>query len=365
MKTFQHKANTRRKLRSSMKKNSALIGGERKPENKLNHKKTSKPKKGSHRVNNIKRFFRYSLSKNTSISVKGLPHKLEDRQEELFRRFLVTWSEVKFDPTKGIFIAKNSDGDTFYINIDTICRLDKKKLLDNSYLEGMKTNTQQQNVYFPLPGEYKKYINNNAKEVGIAHDQVKERWVSVFYDTKSDSYLGRNFYYDQSNKKNKKALDPVPLSHVFVTYLREESSEHKMAFDQAKAEGNKWTNVPPGVSSCGLNEFSPGVNRLMQFKRSSFRFFSQGSSSTCVFSSLASGLSYKGYHKAAKIVSDNIEKSVTKTNPIDFVLRLLQKLMTIKKFREKDEFNQKNLFILTKNPIIQFCFNFVSKKVVM
>ena len=139
-----------------------------------------------------------------------------------------------------------------------------------------------------------------------------------------------------------------------------------MAFDAAKTEGNKWTTVPIGVSASGLNEFSPGVSRLMQFKNStSFRFFSQGSSSTCVFSSLASALSYKGYHEAAKIVSDNIEISVTKTNPIAFVLRLLQKLMIIKKFREKDEFNKKNLFILTKNPIIQFCFNFVSKKVVM
>ena len=138
-----------------------------------------------------------------------------------------------------------------------------------------------------------------------------------------------------------------------------------MAFDAAKTEG-KWKNVPLGVSASGLNEFSPGVSRLMQFKNStSFRFFSQGSSSTCVFSSLASALSYKGYHEAAKIVSDNIEISVTKTNPIAFVLRLLQKLMIIKKFREKDEFNKKNLFILTKNPIIQFCFNFVSKKVVM
>ena len=165
MKTFQHKANTRRKLRSSMKKNSALIGGERKSENKLNHKKSSKPKKGSHRVNNIKRFFRYSLTKNTSISVKGLPHKLEDRQDEIFRRFLVTWSEVKFDSTNEIFIAKNSDGDTFHINIDTICLLDKKKLLDNSYLEGMKTNTQQRNVYLPLPGEYKNTLIITQKKL--------------------------------------------------------------------------------------------------------------------------------------------------------------------------------------------------------
>ena len=279
---------------------------------------------------------------------------------------MVTWSEVKFDSTNEIFIAKNSDGDTFYIDIDTICRLDEKNLLDASYLEGMKTNTEQQNVFFPLPDEYKKYINNLAKEVGIAHDQIKERWVSVFYDTKSDSYLRRNFYFLQSNKKRKKALPPVPLSHILVSYLREQSSEYKMAFDAAKTEGNKWTNVPLGVSASGLNEFSPGVSRLMQFKNStSFRFFSQGSSSTCVFSSLASALSYKGYHEAAKIVSDNIEISVTKTNPIGFVLHLLQKLMIIKKFREKDEFNKKNLFILTKNPIIQFCFNFVSKKVVM
>ena len=366
LKTLEQLANTRRKLRSSIEKNSTLIGGKKKPENKLNDKKTSKQKKGSHRVNNSKRFFRYTLTKNSSISVKDLPHKVDDRQEELFRRFLVTWSEVKFDSTKEIFIAKNSDGDTFYIDIDTICRLDEKNLLDASYLEGMRNNTEQQNVFFPLPDEYKKYINNLAKEVGIAHDQIKERWVSVFYDTKSDSYLGRNFYFLQSNKKSKKALPPVPLSHIFVSYLREQSSEYKMAFDAAKTEGNKWTNVPLGVSASGLNEFSPGVRRLMQFKSStSFRFFSHGSSSTCVFSSLASALSYKGYHEAAKIVSDNIEISVTKTNPIAFVLRLLQNVMIIKKFREKDEFNKKNLFILTKNPIIQFCFNFVSKKVVM
>ena len=103
--------------------------------------------------------------------------------------------------TKEIFATQNSSCYDLYIGIDSICRLNQKKLLDNSYLEGMKTNTQQQNVYFPLPGEYKKYINNHAKEVGIAHDQVKERWVSVCYDKKSDSYLGRNFYFDQSNKK--------------------------------------------------------------------------------------------------------------------------------------------------------------------
>ena len=70
---------------------------------------------------------------------------------------------MKFDSTNEIFIAKKSDSDTFHINIDTICLLDEKKLLDNSYLEGMKTNTQQPNLYFPLPGEYKKYINNHAK----------------------------------------------------------------------------------------------------------------------------------------------------------------------------------------------------------
>ena len=61
---------------------------------------------------------------------------------------MVTWSEVKFDPTKGIFVAKNSCGDTFYIDIYSICRLDEKKLLDVSYFEGMKSKTQQENGFF-------------------------------------------------------------------------------------------------------------------------------------------------------------------------------------------------------------------------
>ena len=100
---------------------------------------------------------------------------------------------MKFDPTKGIFVAKNSCSDTFYIDIDSIRRLDEKKLLDVSCLEDMKNNTDHQNIFFPLPGEYKKYINNLSKEVGIDHEQVKERWVLVFSDKKIDSYLGKSF----------------------------------------------------------------------------------------------------------------------------------------------------------------------------
>ena len=74
MKTFEQLANTRRKLSSSMEKNSTLIGGKRKPENKLNDEKTSKQKNGSHRFNKSKSFFRYTLTKKSSISAKDLPH---------------------------------------------------------------------------------------------------------------------------------------------------------------------------------------------------------------------------------------------------------------------------------------------------
>ena len=76
MKIFWHLENYRRKEKRTVQINYALIGGKRKSQDKLNDEKNSKQRKGSHRVKNAKTFFRYSLSENSSISVKDLPHKV-------------------------------------------------------------------------------------------------------------------------------------------------------------------------------------------------------------------------------------------------------------------------------------------------
>ena len=312
--------------------------------NKLNYEQKSKLKKPGDNSSNPKEYFGYSLSKNSSISTNNLPHKIEDRQEELFMRFLETWSDLMFDTSKvseGAFLAKNSSNDTFYININPMIDCDETKLL-NSFLDTIKKTV---NVFHPLPRGYKTYINGKAKETSKAEDQLKVRWVSLLYDTKSESYLGKDSYFRKSNKRKRNG---VPLSYIVVKYLSETSALHMKTFEAARNEGNKWKKIPPGVSS-NEQRLSNGYRKIQHDGSPFFRFYFQGNLNTCVFSSLASALSYKGYHEASKIVSENIEISASKNDSIKFVIDLLNKVLTIKPFKEKDKFDRKKSFRFDKS----------------
>ena len=60
-----------------------------------------------------------------------------------------------------------------------------------------------------------------------------------------------------------------------------------------------------------------------------------------MFSSLASALSYKGFHEAAKVISDNIENSLKEKDPIMFATNLLTNILTVTLFKEEDENKKK------------------------
>ena len=57
---------------------------------------------------------------------------------------------------------------------------------------------------------------------------------------------------------------------------------------------------------------------------SGYTFFHQGGQETCVFSSLASALSYKGYNDATEIISRNIQGSLSYGDTITYTADLLR-----------------------------------------
>lgn len=92
---------------------------------------------------------------------------------------MVTWSELKFEKNKVLYVAINSFWDTFDIDIDYICRLDKKKSLEYIALESSKNI--RKNLFYPIRVKYKEYINNHPKRVSEFQYQGNERLVSVLY----------------------------------------------------------------------------------------------------------------------------------------------------------------------------------------
>ena len=107
---------------------------------------------------------------------------------------------------------------------------------------------------------------------------------------------------------------------MLVIHLSYKSKAHKKALEAAKKEGNKWYKFPPGASSKGSK---CGYRVILHQDSSSFKYFSQGEENKCVFSSLASALSYKGFHEAAKVISNNIEGSLKEKDAIIFATNLL------------------------------------------
>ena len=96
-----------------------------------------------------------------------------DAEEENIRKFMETWSQIKFDSNKNSFTGKNEKGYTVDIDIDAVQNFDEGGMIKIAYLESLKTKKKDQ--WVKLPSEYKSYINEFAKDVLTYEDQIKKQ----------------------------------------------------------------------------------------------------------------------------------------------------------------------------------------------
>ena len=84
-----------------------------------------------------------------------------DAEEENIRKFMETWSQIKFDSNKNSFTGKNEKGYTVDIDIDAVQKFDEEGMIKIAYLESLKT--KQKDQWVELPSEYNPISTNLQK----------------------------------------------------------------------------------------------------------------------------------------------------------------------------------------------------------
>ena len=257
------------------------------------------------------------------------PCNEEDIREERVRYFMETWSEIKFDRKNNLFIGRNNL-ECLDLDIDAVRASDKKDLIETIDLESLKTSRKDQWVELPIA--YKNYINKYAKEVIIFEGLLSQKWAKLKYDKEKDVFIGSIQISRRCKEKNSPSFESTEFPPMFVSHLIDASEKFKKTFENSKSGANEWHNIPPGASSKttkqGFRVMSHGESRL-------FKFYFQGEKNSCVFSSLASALSYKGFNEASKILHDHTEVSLSKKDPMTFAYQLLKKELTVTLFKEQ------------------------------
>ena len=78
-----------------------------------------------------------SVSQSTSQSDATLRRKKSDQDDEHFRHFMETWSEIMFDSNKNVYVGKNKDK-SLTINMDAVRTLDEDNLIEEIDFEALK-----------------------------------------------------------------------------------------------------------------------------------------------------------------------------------------------------------------------------------
>ena len=216
-----------------------------------------------------------SFFQSTSQSEAILPRNKDDRDVELFRRFMETWSEIKFDSKNNVYVGRNKDS-SLTINIDAVRGLDEDNLIEEIDFESLKNS--QKDEWVQLPKKYKEYINKYEEEVLTFETEVKQRWASVRYDTKENCYFGSHTQGRRILDEEERILDgeepnfkrDIKLSTILVRHISSTSKEHKKALEASKKEGNNWYIFPPGASSKGSK---CGYRVISHQESSSFKYF--------------------------------------------------------------------------------------------
>ena len=286
-----------------------------------------------------------------------------DAEEENIRKFMETWSQIKFDSKKNSFTGKNEKGYTADIDIDAVQNFDEGGMIKIAYLESLKTKKKDQ--WVELPSEYKSYINEFAKGVLTYEDQINKQWAKIQYDAVNKCFLGSQRVTRRIDD-NGERFEQVELASLIVKDLSKKLDTFRVAVNRARECENTWQTIAPGASNNTSNSSKSGY-KVMSYNNSSvFKYFFQGRKNTCVFSSLASALSYKGFHEASEILHDNIETSLQE-DPMIFACDLLKKVLTVTVFKHKNVTGRRIILDNTHNnpTLIQIVCeerNIVSKK---
>ena len=70
-----------------------------------------------------------SVFQSTSQSEATLPRNKSYQDDECFRHFMETWSEIMFDSNKNVYVGKNKDK-SLTINMDAVRTLDEDSLIE-------------------------------------------------------------------------------------------------------------------------------------------------------------------------------------------------------------------------------------------
>ena len=113
---------------------------------------------------------------------------------------------------------------------------------------------------------------------------------------------------------------------MFTKYFFEDETEEFIL--KLKKESIKYHHRTGSVCPTSSSEIpSQSYNMPLGYK-----FFHQGGQETCMFSSLAFAVSYKGYNDAAEIISRNIQGSLIFGDPMKFAANLLNNPVQIDRY---------------------------------
>ena len=116
----------------------------------------------------------------------------------------------------------------------------------------------------------------------------------------------------------KKSIIEKKMSPMFSKYFFEDKSHgYILKVEKEPTKYHCWTGSACPTSSVNIPSQSYNMS-------SRYQFFHQGGQETCVFSSLASALGYKGYNDASEIIFSKIQDSLIFGDPMTSAADLLR-----------------------------------------
>ena len=153
-------------------------------------------------------------------------------------------------------------------------------------------------------------INQCAKDIPEYDKECKLNWFKFKYP--KQELWGKRLGLPENNENNnvEKKMTEMHTKKIF-------ENETEAFIEKLKNQPKKWQQL------CLDSTSSSKIPSQSYNMPSKYKFFHQGGQETCVFSSLASALSYKGYNDAAEIISRNIQGSFSYGDPMTYAACLL------------------------------------------
>ena len=217
------------------------------------------------------------------------------------------------------------------LDIASICKLDKDNLLKCLTNKKIKdSNSGSQTVWMDLPKLYKDYINQHSKDISDYEKECEFHWLKFKY-TRNKELWGYRKSLEENNEikmknGNKKSIIEKNMSPMFSKYFFEkETHGFIQKLENEPTKYHSWTGSSCPTSSVNIPSQSYNIS-------SRYKFFHQGGQDTCVFSSLASALSYKGYNDASEIISSKIKDSINFGDPMTSAAALLRNSLQVVRY---------------------------------